>query len=76
LSEPWVSPERLLIAPTLDAQARAGEKTGGDDEGEWARPKATRARPALGERVSKATIWGRASRARRARLKAMAESVA
>ena len=70
MCERWLNFERLLIAPTLDAEACASEKPGGDDE-QGPTPKAKRANTKLGEGVSPATIWGRRSRARR---KAMAES--
>lgn len=67
MSERWFDPARVAIAPTLD-QARASEKTGDDDE-EGPTPVRHRARPQLGEKVSPATVYGRA---RRARLKAAA----
>ena len=66
---PWVDMARVAIANT---KARASEKTADDDE-EGSTPVRHRARPELGEQVSKATIYGRRSRAR---LKAMAGGVA
>ena len=69
---PWVDMARVAIANTDEIKARVHEKID-DDLGEGPTPVRCRARPELGEQVSKATIYGRA---RRARLKAMAESVA
>jgi hypothetical protein len=70
---PWIDMARVAITPTLDAEeraVRAGENSGVDDD-EGSRPKRQRARPHLGERVTAATIYGRA---RRAKLKAARES--
>jgi hypothetical protein len=63
VSERWLNFERLLIAPTLDAVARAHEKNDAD-ESEGPTPVRRRARPELGERVSPATIYWRRRRAR------------
>jgi hypothetical protein len=65
-----VDPARVAIANTDEIKARESEKTGDDDE-EGPRPVRHRANTRLGEPVTAATIYGRA---RRARLKAAAES--
>jgi hypothetical protein len=72
VSDPWIDMTRVAVAPTLDADERQGRGSSkiDDDEREGPRPVRHRARPHLGEQVSKATIY---NRARRARLKAMAE---
>ena len=67
--------QNVCCAPTLDAdeiRGRGSRKTD-DDEDEVPTPKATRTRARFGEPVSKITL---AVRRHRARLKAMAESVA
>ena len=69
---PWVDMARVAIANSDEIKARVSEKTGDDDEA-VPMPKVARANTRLGEPVTPATIYGRARRARLARLKAMAE---
>jgi hypothetical protein len=75
MMERWLEPERLLIAPTLsDDELRCrkqAESTPDADADPVPMPKRQRAREQYGEPVCKATIYGRA---RRARLKAARES--
>jgi hypothetical protein len=75
VSDPWIDMTRVAVAPTREFQARGHEKIDEDDE-EAPTPVRHRARPELGEQVSKATIYGRARRARLKQGAAMAESVA